>query len=257
MTKYVFTGETITMDNGKVLHRIMAARDFHNVKCGDLGGFIEREENLSHDGNCWVFDEAKVHDDALVEGDAYVYGRANVFGDSHISDNAHVFEDACVCDNAHISEYACVCGNAHISEYAYVCGYAVVKDDASIYGNAVVFEKGTVRDRVRVCDYVQVYGNVVLCGENTIFGNAMIETYSNYLQVSSAWPIATNIIFFENIFGEVFVDCEKFRGTFADFVEDVISFADDLCEEYGNNEMGRRELLALIELVKIRFNIDK
>ena len=39
----------------RILHRIRAIRDFSNVKTGDLGGYIEKESNLSHDGNCWIY----------------------------------------------------------------------------------------------------------------------------------------------------------------------------------------------------------
>ena len=51
--KYCFTGETKQL-NSAVLHRIQALRDFSNVKKGDLGGWIEKEDNLSHDGTAWV-----------------------------------------------------------------------------------------------------------------------------------------------------------------------------------------------------------
>ena len=33
------------------LFRIKATRDFGGVKKGELGGYIEKEENLSHQGN--------------------------------------------------------------------------------------------------------------------------------------------------------------------------------------------------------------
>ncbi len=33
------------------LYRIKALKDFDDVKVGDLGGYIEKESNLSHDGN--------------------------------------------------------------------------------------------------------------------------------------------------------------------------------------------------------------
>lgn len=57
--KYKLTDETIEVD-GKTLYRIEALKDFSNVKKGDKGGFIEKEENLSHLGNAWVYDDAKV-----------------------------------------------------------------------------------------------------------------------------------------------------------------------------------------------------
>ena len=57
--KYKLTEESVVI-NGKFLHRIEALRDFGDVKKGDKGGFIEKEENLSQYGDCWVYDDAKV-----------------------------------------------------------------------------------------------------------------------------------------------------------------------------------------------------
>lgn len=39
--KYDFTGET-KQYGAYLLHRIIAVRDFNNVKNGDLGGWIEK-----------------------------------------------------------------------------------------------------------------------------------------------------------------------------------------------------------------------
>lgn len=59
--KYEFTGEESTY-NGNTVRRIRAIRDFGNIKAGDLGGWLEKEENLSHRGNCWVADNATVRE---------------------------------------------------------------------------------------------------------------------------------------------------------------------------------------------------
>ena len=87
--KYEFTGVTKETWAG-TLHQIRAIRDFRNVKAGDIGGWIEKEENLSHDGDCWVYGDARVF------GDAVVYGNARVFGDAGVFGNARVFGDAVV-----------------------------------------------------------------------------------------------------------------------------------------------------------------
>ena len=58
--------------NGITLHQIQALKDFSNVKKGDLGGWIEKEENLSQDNN------------AQVSGDAWVFEDAQVYGEAHI-----------------------------------------------------------------------------------------------------------------------------------------------------------------------------
>ena len=73
MKKYEFTGETKQVElsfRTVTLHRIKAVAEFGIVKVGDLGGWIEKEENLSHDGNAWVYGNAEVCGDAKVYGNA-------------------------------------------------------------------------------------------------------------------------------------------------------------------------------------------
>ena len=57
--KYKLTDECMQY-KGHKLYRIQSLRSFSNVKEGELGGYIESEDNLSHDGMCWVYAEAKV-----------------------------------------------------------------------------------------------------------------------------------------------------------------------------------------------------
>lgn len=107
--KYELTDETMKID-GHTLHRIRALRDFGDVKEGDLGGFIESEDNLSHEGDCWVGDNAVVYDNAKV------YENAQVTGDALVEWNAQVAGEAKVFGNASISGDAKITGNAEISE---------------------------------------------------------------------------------------------------------------------------------------------
>ena len=82
--KYEFTGETMR-HFGRTLHRIKALENFGDVKKGDLGGWIESEDNLSASGNAWVSDDAKVFDNAWVFGDAWISDDAQVSGDARVS----------------------------------------------------------------------------------------------------------------------------------------------------------------------------
>ena len=81
MKKFKLTSEFIVDISGVKLFRIKALIEFGNVKAGDLGGYIEKEENLSHMGNAWVFGNAWVSGNARVSGDAWIYGDARVSGD--------------------------------------------------------------------------------------------------------------------------------------------------------------------------------
>ena len=79
--KFKLTSEFIVDISGVKLFRIKALIEFGNVKAGDLGGYIEKEENLSHMGNAWVSGNAQVSGDARVSGNAQVFGDARVSGD--------------------------------------------------------------------------------------------------------------------------------------------------------------------------------
>ena len=59
--------------DGKPLFRVKAKKAFGVIAKGELGGFVEKEANLS------------VYDNARVYGDAWVYGDARVYGDTWVS----------------------------------------------------------------------------------------------------------------------------------------------------------------------------
>lgn len=82
--KYKLTEESISF-NGRTLYRIEAIRDFGLIKKGQKGGFIESECNLSHEGDSWVYVNAKVYDNARVYDNATVSGNAIVCGNAYIS----------------------------------------------------------------------------------------------------------------------------------------------------------------------------
>ena len=118
MRKYKLTSETISVvcnDAEITLHRIQALRDFGYIKAGDLGGFIEKESNLSQDGNCWVYNTAKVYGDAKIFGNALVYDNAEVFGNAWVYGEAEVFGNAWVYGSAVVYRMDKVCGDTELS----------------------------------------------------------------------------------------------------------------------------------------------
>nr|DAQ92177.1 MAG TPA: hypothetical protein [Crassvirales sp.] len=109
-------------------------KDFGIINAGELGGWIEKEENLSQYGNAWVYDDSMVYDNAIVSDNAWVYSNAKVYDNANVSDNAiirdhaRVFGNAFVSDNADIFHYAMICG------YVKVCGNAEIRN-AKVYDN--------------------------------------------------------------------------------------------------------------------------
>ena len=145
--KYEFIGRTKELC-GTVLHQIRAKKDFANVKKGEIGGWIEKESNLSVSGNAWVYGDAQVYGNAQVSDNAQVYGNAWVYGDAQVYGNAWVY------GNARVSGDACVSDNARVSGNARVYGNARVSGDACVYGGEWGFSPLFIQgSKYSVCMY--------------------------------------------------------------------------------------------------------
>ena len=160
--KYKLTDEYITIGDKK-LYRIEALKDFADVKKGDEGGFVESEDNLSQDGNCWIYDDAKVYENAKICGNALVRRDAEIYG------NAIIFSYASIEDNVKIY------GNAKIFGHACIYDYAKIFDDVIVYGN------------VEVYDNVEIYGNTLVGGYVTLLKDAKISSNSDYIVFKNWW----------------------------------------------------------------------
>ena len=107
---------------GIKLLQIKCTRKIKHADVGDLGGYIEKEDNLSGDawvsGNAKVSGNAQVYDDAWVCGDAKVSGNAQVSDDAKVSGNAQVSGDAKVSNNNEHCGFDCF-GSANRHTHAY------------------------------------------------------------------------------------------------------------------------------------------
>lgn len=139
MKKYRLLDSDTKVFFGKTLFRIQALNSFGDVQEGDLGGYIEKEKNLSHDGNAWVYNNAQVFDEALVCGNAKIFGSAKIFGNAKVYDNAQIYDYAWVFSNVRVLGNAWVCGNARVGGNATISGNAYVCDNAYVGGNSWVF----------------------------------------------------------------------------------------------------------------------
>lgn len=136
--KYEVVSDMVDVHHFPTVHRIRALRDIprHNVKFGDIGGWVESEKNLSREGDAWIGDDAYVFDDAVVSGDALV------------NCSAKVSESASVSGHALVTDSAVVCGNAVIKENAVVRGDAKVLGDTIISGQTIVESETVVEESV-------------------------------------------------------------------------------------------------------------
>jgi acetyltransferase-like isoleucine patch superfamily enzyme len=152
---------------GRTFFRIIALKAFNDVSIGDIGGWIESENNLSHDDNSWIYDEAHVSDRARIFDNAKILDNARIYGD------AQIYCDAIVYDNAEIGGNAMVYNNAQIYQNAQVYDSAEISDDVQVYKNALVHSNA------------ELYGNAICTkAANVICTKEYVVTISdNFIKI--------------------------------------------------------------------------
>lgn len=241
MKKYELTTNTKTCF-GRKLYQIKALKDFGDVKAGDLGGYIGKEENLSHDGIAWVFDNACVYGDAEVRGNAQIHDIARVYDHAEVCGKAQVYGNAQICGYAEIYGKALVYGDAQIY------GDACVYDNAEVFDNAQVFGDACVCDNAEVFDNARVLGNTQVYDATWIHCDAQISSNADYICFKGFGSENRNTIMFKTKNGDVYVCCGCFEGSLKEFEEKVK-------ETHGNTKYAK-EYLACVEVAKIHFEID-
>jgi hypothetical protein len=126
--------DCVETSQGNRLFRVVALRDFGDVKKGERGGYIESERNLSHWGRCWVADDARVYERGLVCRNGQVSGKARVRGEACVLGSAHVGE------NAELSDSAMAFGRSRIYGAARLFGSIWLSGKARAFGAAALFE---------------------------------------------------------------------------------------------------------------------
>ena len=167
------------------LSKIIALKDFYDVKKGDVGGWIESESNLSQYGDCWVYEGAYISENARVSGNARVCGWSNVFGEANVSGNAIVSDSAQINEHALVSGFARVYGEAWVRGNAQVYGNAVISGTARIEGNAKIFENAKIGGDAEVYGKAKISGDVKLWSTDGPSVFTSIENSKDYVILGS------------------------------------------------------------------------
>ena len=187
------------------LRQIIALRDFHDVTAGSHGGWLDDESALSHDGNCWIYDE-----NSVVYAGAQIQGNARITQTCEISHSARI-DDNCWIDAANISH------GARLSD-AVTVQCSEVRGECHLYGNARVLHNSTIvaaigltPDREQI---LQIFDNATVSQSRVvhqaqIYGDAMV----NFAFIEHRAEVFDNALIEGNDLNNVWVcDCAKVYG---------------------------------------------
>ena len=145
----------ITMEfEGRTLYRIRALKNFSDVKAGDLGGWVETEYNLSQEGNCWIYNEAKC------------------------MDNSKICDNSTMHDYSEMYDYSIMRGDSEMYGHSEMFGYSEMYDYSIMHDNTIMYDYSEMHDHSRM------YGDSILKDEEKLYGE-LISKVDKFIDISN------------------------------------------------------------------------
>ncbi|UDJ84834.1 YdcK family protein [Kosakonia oryzae] len=198
---YQIGGEKKTV----ALRQIIALRDFNDVKAGSYGGWVDEENVVDQQGNCWIYDENSM-----------------AFLGSRISGNARLTQPCVICHEVVIKDNAWVDGceishGAELSDNVTV-QFSTVRGECRLHGDARILHgcnifaaKGLTPEREQI---LQIYDRATVSHSRVvhqaqIYGDAIV----NYAFIEHRAEIFDFALLEGNELNDVWVcDCAKVYG---------------------------------------------
>ena len=140
--KYELTDVTMKFE-GRTLYRIRALRNFSDVDTGELGGWVESESNLSQEGDCWIYDNAKCVDNARMYDNSTIYNNSEIHHNARMYDNSTIYDDGKMYDNARMYDNSTMyknsimCSSSRMYDNSRMCNNSILKGNDKLYGKLV------------------------------------------------------------------------------------------------------------------------
>ena len=128
-------------------------------------------------------------------------------------------------------------------------GYVESEYNLSQIGNCWVYGNARVCGDAELCGNAKVCGNARVCGNAEVCGNARVYGNADYITIKGLGSRYRDTTIFKTRNEDVVVRCGCFYGTLTEFVNEVGI-------THGDSKYAK-EYLALVELAKIHFGIEK
>lgn len=166
-------------DQGVTLYRVRKISNDPNSK-GEIGGWVETENNLSQQGKCWIYDEVEVSGEAKIKEDACIFQNVKIRDKVEVKGKAVIKGDVEIYENASISGNVFILGIGNTK----IHGHANISGDTCIWGNSIeiygsaVIEGGYLSDNVKIYDHAKIKHFASLSGDVEAFGNCTIKHFA-------------------------------------------------------------------------------
>lgn len=193
--KYEIVEDQSISFNGKKLYRIRALRDItqymcrfrgvilKDVKKGELGGYVENESNLSHEGKCWIYDDSIVYDKSVI------YDNAIVMENSVVSDISMVHGESVILRKSTIDRFSEVSGKTLVD-------HSKIGNCSSILDENIIRNSEIIKSKVA---YSEVGDSVLSNGSKVLSSNIVRSHIDGDISISNSHKINNVFITGKNI----------------------------------------------------------
>jgi conserved hypothetical protein len=229
----------------KKVYRIRALKDFSDVKKGDLGGFVSSYKNLSQDGDCWIYDDGSVIQNAMaledskIKGNAIIYDNVEICGKSIIEDSCWIYGRSFI-TNSHISG-KCRLYNTKVNK-SRLRGYILDIIDGSVITNSYIrgclYLKSSdinkthiIADEAHISNRTYIsYSKLRLFRDSEIYKSYIcnLSIIRAYVRLNNTQLITTEVI---NNKEKVYIKNKNIECGYIGNTNDVISFSLDLHDD--------------------------
>lgn len=150
--------------DGARLYRIVALRSFGAVEKGEIGGFVEGENNLSHRGNCWIAGNAMVRQQAQVQHDSLACDYVDIHG------NAQLLDQTLACNRADIGGKVKMTDSSTAAEFTRLFGSFETRDQSRMGGHSVGSGLAVVSGNRHIGGHCVLGGTFHIGGEGLLDG---------------------------------------------------------------------------------------
>ena len=238
---------------GRTLHRIRALKDFGDVRKGDLGGFVENENNLSQDGNCWIYDNAKaidyseMYDNSSIHDNSIMFDNSEMYDNSIMSDNSEMHGNSEMYDNSRMYDNSKMYNNSIMFDNSKMYGNSKMYSNSKMYGYSIMYGYS------KMYDYSKMYGNSEMHNASELKGNEKLYgrlhgKVDDFIEINNPdGRLVTCVKKGNEIFYTVSCQKEIDEETFKDRIEN----------KNGGLEKHpyRKEYYKIIEMAKLYFGV--
>ena len=233
-----FELSNITMEyKGRTLYRIKATKDFSDVKKGDLGGWVQYEENLSQQGICWIYDDAKCMDNSRVTEDSIMRDFAEMYDCSKMHDYSQMFD--------HSEMHYC----SEMYDYSQMHDYSKMCNFSEMYDCSEMHDYSQIHDYSQMHDFSEMHGNSMLKDKEKLYGK-LYSIVDDFIEIhNKKGRIVTGVLKNGEILYNVGYQEEMAKEEFID----RIYYEDGGIEENPH----RKEYIKIINMIESYFSYEE